>query len=53
MDAAARYGIKIAFHLEPYKGRNAVSTRGDVQYINEKYGRHPAYFTVRVAITTS
>lgn len=31
-------GISIAFHLEPYPGRTALSTRDDIIYIHETYG---------------
>ncbi|TDV53672.1 ThuA domain-containing protein [Actinophytocola oryzae] len=44
MDAAARYGIKIAWHLEPYAGRTAASTVADIDYINQRYGSHPAFY---------
>lgn len=44
LDAAARYGIKVAWHLEPYAGRTAASTVADVNYINQRYGGHPAFY---------
>lgn len=44
LDAAARYGIKVAWHLEPYNGRSASSTVADIDYINERYGSHPAFY---------
>ena len=36
--AAESTGIEIAFHMEPYEGRNVETFRMDVEYINEKYG---------------
>ena len=44
MDAAARHGVKIAWHLEPYAGRTAASTVADINYINSQYGSHPAFY---------
>ncbi|WP_436763087.1 discoidin domain-containing protein [Streptosporangium sp. V21-05] len=44
MDAAARYGVKVAWHLEPYGGRTAASTVEDIRYINTRYGSHPAFY---------
>jgi len=44
MDKANLYGIKVAFHIEPYVGRTASSVVGDVNYINNRYGSHPAYY---------
>lgn len=44
LDAAAKEGIKVAWHLEPYSGRTAASTVSDIQYINNTYGSHPAFY---------
>lgn len=44
LDAAARQGIKVAWHLEPYAGRTAASTVADITYINSRYGGHPAFY---------
>lgn len=43
LDTAAQYGVKVAWHLEPYGGRTAASTAADIQYINSRYGAHPAF----------
>ena len=43
-DIADHYGIKIAFHIEPYGGRSAERLAEDIQYIYDKYGNHPAFF---------
>ncbi|WP_260478907.1 glycoside hydrolase family 99 protein [Kibdelosporangium aridum] len=42
--AAARHGIKVAWHLEPYSGRTADSTVADINYINSRYGGSPAFY---------
>jgi glycosyl hydrolase family 99 len=44
LDAAARQGIKVAWHLEPYAGHTAASTVNDINYINSRYGAHPAFY---------
>lgn len=44
MNAANQYGIKVAWHLEPYSGRTAASTVADINYINSRYGSSPAYY---------
>jgi len=36
--------MKIAFHIEPYKGRTAMRLVDDVRYPYNQYGRHPAFF---------
>ncbi|MEV0831276.1 ThuA domain-containing protein [Nonomuraea rubra] len=43
LDAAAKEGLKVAWHLEPYSGRTAASTVDDIRYINQTYGAHPAF----------
>ncbi|MFI6297181.1 ThuA domain-containing protein [Nonomuraea sp. NPDC050790] len=43
MDAAAKEGLKVAWHLEPYAGRTAASTVEDIRYINQQYGTHAAF----------
>ncbi|MBK8050852.1 MAG: hypothetical protein IPK16_29370 [Anaerolineales bacterium] len=44
MAAAADAGIKVAFHIEPYRGRSVDSIVSDVQYIYAQYGASPAFF---------
>jgi hypothetical protein len=44
MDVADHYGIKVAFHIEPYGGRSAENLVQDVRYIYSRYGDHPAFF---------
>jgi glycoprotein endo-alpha-1,2-mannosidase len=41
---AAKYGIKVAWHIEPYSGRTAESTVSDVNYLNSRYGGSPAFY---------
>ena len=44
LDAAANHGIKVGFHIEPFPGRNAQTTRDAIIYIIDKYGSHPAFY---------
>ena len=39
---AEQEGLKVALHVEPYEGRNAVTLRRDVEYASKTYGAHPA-----------
>jgi len=39
-----RYGIEVAFHIEPYGGRSALSVFTDIVYLYDNYGDHPAFF---------
>jgi hypothetical protein len=47
---AQRYGIKVAFHLEPYAGRSAAQLVKDVAYLYARYGSSPAFY--RTVATT-
>jgi len=42
LDDANAVGIRIAFHMEPYAGRTAVSVRDDIEYLHSRYSNHPA-----------
>ncbi|XP_028839379.1 glycoprotein endo-alpha-1,2-mannosidase [Denticeps clupeoides] len=44
LDAAHEYEIKVAFHIEPYGGRDETNMFENVKYIVEKYGDHAAFF---------
>jgi hypothetical protein len=44
LEMGERYGIKIAFHLEPYVGRTAITLVSDIKYLYGSYGDHPAFF---------
>ncbi len=41
---AEHYGIRVAFHIEPYSGRTADGLLADVKYLYQKYGSSPAFF---------
>ena len=38
---------QVCFHIEPYKNRNHENLRHNLQYIMDKYGRHPAFYRYR------
>lgn len=42
MDAAARAGLQVAFHIEPYAGRTPASVVRDMAYLETRYGGHAA-----------
>lgn len=44
LQTAESYGIKVAFHIEPYHGRTGESLVSDVQYLYRQYGSSPAFF---------
>ncbi|MBN1977923.1 MAG: hypothetical protein JW918_11015 [Anaerolineae bacterium] len=44
LDVAEYYGIKVAFHVEPYGGRTADRLVDDVRYLYAQYGDHPAFY---------
>jgi len=44
LDIANQYGIKVAFHIEPYSGRTAQKLVSDINYIYNQYGQHPAFY---------
>jgi hypothetical protein len=44
LDIAEQYGIKVAFHIEPYSGRTANRLLNDVRYLYARYGDHSAFY---------
>ena len=50
LDTALNHSLKIAFHVEPYKGRNPSNFKEQLRYITSKYGHHRA--TYRMARST-
>lgn len=43
LDLAADYALKVAFLIEPYPDRTIQSICDDIEYLNDKFGRHPAF----------
>lgn len=46
MEEAAKEGIKVCFHIEPFRGRNAQTTLQNIQAIIDTYGSHPAFYRI-------
>ena len=46
LEAAAKFGLEVCFHLEPYEGRTALSVRKDVDLVLETYATHRAYHRI-------
>jgi glycoprotein endo-alpha-1,2-mannosidase len=44
LDAAADAGLKVNFHLEPYRGHTPDKLAADVRYLLAKYGKHAAFY---------
>ncbi len=44
MQTAAKYDIKVTFHIEPYSGRTANGLVDDIKYLYQQYGSSPAFF---------
>lgn len=44
LDAAAKAGLKVNFHLEPYTDRTPLTVRDDLAYLIEHYSSHPAFY---------
>ena len=43
LEAAARHGLKVNIHIEPFPGRNARTTRDSIVYLLDTCGTHPAF----------
>ena len=44
LDTAAKYGIKVTFHLEPANPRLADRYAAEVEALVKRFGSHPAFF---------
>ncbi|MBT29410.1 MAG: alpha-mannosidase [Thalassobius sp.] len=43
LDLADRYGLKLAFHIEPFY-KSAAEFKEQLEYVANKYGEHPALY---------
>ena len=43
LDACGERGLRVALHVEPYKGRTAESVKEDLRYAKDRYAAHPAF----------
>jgi glycoprotein endo-alpha-1,2-mannosidase len=44
LELGEQYGIKVAFHIEPYQDRTAEKLLADIKYLYLRYGDHPAFY---------
>jgi glycoprotein endo-alpha-1,2-mannosidase len=49
LNAAAKHGLKVCVHIEPFGGRNASSTAEAIRFLIDSYGSHPAFYHCREA----
>ena len=49
LDKAVENGMKVAFHIEPYKGRNEKTVRGDIIHIVDTYGSHNGFYKYKIS----
>ncbi|KAK2854758.1 hypothetical protein Q7C36_006627 [Tachysurus vachellii] len=49
LDAALRHNLKVAFHIQAYKGRTNHSLHNNVKYIIDRYGDHGAFYRFRIS----
>jgi len=47
LNAANDHGIKVAFHIEPYKERSPESVKNDLLDIVTRYSKHPAFYSIK------
>ncbi|PSN44627.1 hypothetical protein C0J52_10006 [Blattella germanica] len=47
LDAAQRYDLRIAPHIEPYRDRNPINFSEHLRYIISQYGSHPALYRMQ------
>ena len=48
LDAAAKYGVKVCLHIEPYNNRSVENIRTNLAYVHTAYSNHPAYYKRKV-----
>lgn len=44
LNEAARAGLKVCFHIEPYGGRTAASVKEDMNHLTRTYGEHQGFY---------
>ncbi|XP_053310536.1 glycoprotein endo-alpha-1,2-mannosidase-like protein [Spea bombifrons] len=53
LDAAHRYNIKVAFHIQPYKGRDDHTLHENIKYIIDNFGSHAAFYRYKTSTSKS
>ncbi|KAG9492904.1 glycoprotein endo-alpha-1,2-mannosidase-like protein [Eleutherodactylus coqui] len=49
LDAAHKYEIKVAFHIQPYKGRDDRTVHENIKYIIDNFGSHAAFYRYKTS----
>ncbi|XP_017319332.1 glycoprotein endo-alpha-1,2-mannosidase-like protein [Ictalurus punctatus] len=49
LDAALRHNLKVAFHIQAYKGRTDHSLHNNIKYIIDRYGDHAAFYRFTIS----
>jgi len=44
LDAADKYKLKVAFHIEPYHSRTELTVKEDIKHIIDSYSQYPAFY---------
>jgi hypothetical protein len=44
LEAAEKHGLKLAFLIEPYTGRSPRRMCDDINFLEHRFGKHPAFF---------
>ena len=47
LDAAHRYDLQVAPHIEPYRDRNPINFSEHLRYMIRNYGTHPALYRMQ------
>jgi hypothetical protein len=47
LDAASKFELKVAFLIEPYPGRSPRRICDDIDFLEQRFGKHPAFFRMR------
>ena len=48
LDAADKFNLKLALHIEPYTNRSAVTLRRSLEYVTKMYSNHRAFYKVKL-----
>uniref|UniRef100_A0A7M4FS83 Mannosidase endo-alpha like n=1 Tax=Crocodylus porosus TaxID=8502 RepID=A0A7M4FS83_CROPO len=49
LDAAYRYAVKVAFHIQPYKGRDDHTVHENIKYILDNYSSCSAFYKYKTS----
>ncbi|KAM4699590.1 glycoprotein endo-alpha-1,2-mannosidase-like protein isoform 1-T2 [Discoglossus pictus] len=49
LEAAHRHNIKVAFHIQPYKGRDDRTVHDNIKFIIDNFGSHAAFYRYKTS----